>query len=67
MRHGLGNFRDVMREVTYSPLMGTYLTSKGNQAYDFAGNEPDENFAREIMQLFTTGHPPRSFNGALRR
>merc|ERR1719310_535354 len=55
VRHAFGNFRDVLREVTYSPLMGAYLTFRGNAALDYANNFPDENYAREIMQLFTIG------------
>eukprot|EP00931_Biecheleriopsis_adriatica_P083516 TRINITY_DN5709_c0_g1_i1.p1 TRINITY_DN5709_c0_g1~~TRINITY_DN5709_c0_g1_i1.p1 ORF type:complete len:1902 (+),score=308.18 TRINITY_DN5709_c0_g1_i1:193-5898(+) len=55
LRHGLGNFRNILREVTYSPLMGGYLTYMRNSAYDYDGSYPDENYAREVMQLFTIG------------
>lgn len=55
VRHAFGNFRDVLREVTYNPIMGDYLTFKRNRAFDESNNYPDENFAREIMQLFTIG------------
>lgn len=55
VRHAFGNFRDVLREVTYSPVMGDYLTFRRNKAFDRSNNYPDENFAREIMQLFTIG------------
>jgi len=55
VRNAFGNFRDVLREVTYSPLMGSYLTYVKNTAYDTDNNYPDENYAREIMQLFTVG------------
>jgi uncharacterized protein (DUF1800 family) len=51
-----GNFRDLLEEVTYSPLMGLWLTYIGSQkADDVTGMMPDENYAREIMQLFTIG------------
>ena len=51
-----GNFRDLMQNVTYSPLMGEWLTYVGNEKADErTGNAPDENYAREIMQLFTIG------------
>ncbi|MDB3936179.1 DUF1800 domain-containing protein, partial [Granulosicoccus sp.] len=51
-----GNFRDLMQNVTYSPLMGEWLTYIGNEKADErTGNAPDENYAREIMQLFTIG------------
>jgi cullin-associated NEDD8-dissociated protein 1 len=55
VRNAFGNFRDVLREVTYNPLMGGYLTFMTNKAYDEGNNFPDENYAREIMQLFTIG------------
>lgn len=51
VRHAFGNFRDILREVTYSPVMGDYLTYKRNRAYDSDGVYPDENYAREIQQL----------------
>eukprot|EP00928_Gymnodinium_smaydae_P003202 TRINITY_DN1113_c0_g1_i8.p1 TRINITY_DN1113_c0_g1~~TRINITY_DN1113_c0_g1_i8.p1 ORF type:complete len:1938 (+),score=261.64 TRINITY_DN1113_c0_g1_i8:71-5815(+) len=55
VRHAFGNFRDILQEVTYSPVMGDYLSSSGNSAFDFNSFYPDENYAREIMQLFTIG------------
>ncbi|NQY98861.1 MAG: DUF1800 family protein [Henriciella sp.] len=51
-----GNYRDLLEAVTYSPAMGYYLTYMGNEKADPAtGRMPDENFAREILQLFTVG------------
>lgn len=51
-----GNFRDLLEAVTLSPAMGIYLSMMGNKAEDPAtGRMPDENYAREIMQLFTLG------------
>ncbi|MEL6386261.1 MAG: DUF1800 family protein [Pseudomonadota bacterium] len=51
-----GNYRDLLEAVTYSPAMGFYLTYMGNQKADPAtGRMPDENYAREILQLFTLG------------
>jgi len=55
VRHAFGNFRDILREVTYSPLMANYLTYRGSSSFDFSGSFPDENYARELMQLFTIG------------
>ncbi|CAJ1332243.1 unnamed protein product [Effrenium voratum] len=55
VRHAFGNYRDILREVTYSPVMGDYLTYKRNRAFDSDGVYPDENYAREIMQLFSIG------------
>ncbi|WP_022694472.1 DUF1800 domain-containing protein [Ponticaulis koreensis] len=55
-RNALGNFRDLLDEVTYSPAMGEFLTYLQNQRGDpDTGRMPDENYAREVMQLFTIG------------
>jgi len=51
-----GNFRDLLESVTYSPAMAVYLTYLRNQKADLrTGRVPDENYARELMQLFTLG------------
>ena len=55
-----GNFRTLLEQVTLSPMMGEYLSSLRNAkaTYDSAGNAittPDENYAREVMQLFSIG------------
>ncbi|MDB4500664.1 DUF1800 family protein [Akkermansiaceae bacterium] len=51
-----GNFEDLLQTVTLNPYMGTYLSHIGNQkANPSIGRYPDENYAREIMQLFTIG------------
>ncbi|CAJ1395594.1 unnamed protein product [Effrenium voratum] len=55
VRNAFGNFRDLLREVTYNPLMGSYLTNTGSSSYDYNNRFPNENYAREIMQLFTIG------------
>jgi uncharacterized protein (DUF1800 family) len=50
------NFRDLLNTVTLSPVMGVYLTYFKNQKPDPAlGIHADENYAREVMQLFTVG------------
>ncbi|MEL6728901.1 MAG: DUF1800 family protein [Pseudomonadota bacterium] len=55
-RNAFGNYRDLLEEVTYSPAMGYYLTYMGNQKADpVTGRMPDENYARELLQLFTIG------------
>jgi Protein of unknown function (DUF1800) len=51
VRHAFGNYFDVMREVTYTLSMAEYLTYKGSKAYSYSGSQPDENFARELMQV----------------
>lgn len=53
-----GSYRDILENVTYSPVMGFYLSHLNNRKSDDPVNPtrfPDENFAREIMQLFTIG------------
>lgn len=55
-KHAFGNFRQLMEDVTYHPAMGIYLTYRGNQKEDTrTGRNPDQNYAREIMQLMTIG------------
>jgi len=54
--HSFGNYRDLLKDVTYSPMMGFYLSHLNNPKSDPANNiRPDENYAREIMQLFSIG------------
>ncbi len=56
LRNAFGNFRDLLQDVTLHPLMGSYLSHAGNRKTSIAANRfPDENYAREIMQLFTIG------------
>lgn len=51
-----GNFYDLLRNVTYHPIMGGYLSTYKNKKEDpVEGTLPDENYAREVMQLFTIG------------
>lgn len=51
--HSFGNYRDILQAVSTHPTMGVYLTSLGNRGDN--GRTPDENYAREVMQLFTIG------------
>ena len=51
-----GNFRNLLQDVTLHPAMGYFLNTKGNLKENAAtGRAPDENYAREVMQLFTLG------------
>lgn len=51
-----GNYRGLLEDVTYSPTMARYLTYYRNQKGDErTGRMPDENYAREILQLFSIG------------
>jgi uncharacterized protein (DUF1800 family) len=55
-KNAFGNFRTLLGEVARSATMGVYLTYQGNQKADpEKSTQPDENFAREIIQLFTVG------------
>lgn len=54
--NAFGNFRQLLDDVTYSPHMGDWLTYRGNiKADPNLGTVPDENYAREILQLFSFG------------
>jgi len=56
LTHSLGNFRDLLFGVSTHPCMGIYLSHLGNRKSDpVAKTFPDENYAREIMQLFSIG------------
>lgn len=54
-RHALGNYRDLLEAITLNVGMGYYLNTKGNLKENTAGRQPDENYAREVMQLFSIG------------
>ena len=63
-QHAFGNFRTLLEEVALSPAMGIYLSHMRNRPEDAAtGRLPDENFAREVMQLFTIGLHELNSNG----
>ena len=54
--HALGNFRQLLEGVAINAAMGAFLNTRGNQKENVVtGRVPDENFAREVMQLFTIG------------
>ncbi len=56
VRHAFGNYADILRDVSLHPVMGRYLSHIGNQKANPAINQyPDENYAREVMQLFSIG------------
>ena len=55
-QHAFGTYRNLIEKITYSVAMGKWLTYDGNRrAGAYRNNEPDENYAREIMQLFSIG------------
>ena len=54
--NSFGNYRKLLEDVSLNPLMGMYLTHIANQKADpVTGRVPDENYAREVMQLFSIG------------
>jgi uncharacterized protein (DUF1800 family) len=56
VKNAFGNYYDVLWNVTLHPCMGRYLSHVGNQKAKPEINQyPDENFAREVMQLFSIG------------
>ncbi|MEM1106218.1 MAG: DUF1800 family protein [Pseudomonadota bacterium] len=66
-RNAFGNFRDLIDDVTYTPLMAEFLTYMRNRKGDERrGRMPDENYAREIMQLFTIGLVELNMDGTPR-
>ncbi|MEM7768688.1 MAG: DUF1800 family protein [Pseudomonadota bacterium] len=65
--NAFGSYRRLLEDITYAPMMGQYLTylrnRKGNEN---TGRMPDENYAREIMQLFTIGLLELNPDGSVR-
>ncbi|HEV7606499.1 MAG TPA: DUF1800 family protein [Steroidobacteraceae bacterium] len=61
-----GNFRTLLESLTLNAGMGFYLNTKGNLKEDSNGRQPDENYAREVMQLFTIGLYELNADGSLR-
>ena len=56
LRNAFGNFRDLLQDVTLSPVMGNYLDMVNNDKANLAsGTTPNENYARELLQLFSIG------------
>ena len=56
LEHAFGNYEDLIYDISTNPAMGIYLTFANNPASDtIAMTFPDENYARELMQLFMIG------------
>jgi uncharacterized protein (DUF1800 family) len=62
-----GSYRTLLEQVTLNPAMGTYLATHGNQKEDPAtGRLPDENYAREVLQLFSIGLNDLNLDGSVK-
>ncbi len=67
-RDALGDFRKLLEEVTLHPAMGVYLSMLGNQKAIAGTNlRPDENYAREVMQLMAIGLVELNIDGSTKR
>lgn len=67
LRNAFGNYRDMLRDVALSPAMGLYLSHANNSRADPDRNIfPDENFAREVMQLFSIGLYELNIDGSVK-
>ena len=65
--HAFGNYRDLLEAVTLNPMMGQYLSMLRNEKANPALNiRPDENYAREIMQLFSIGLVELNLDGSIK-
>lgn len=65
--HAFGNYRDLLEDVTLSPIMGEYLSMIRNEKADESRNiRPDENYAREVMQLFSIGLVELNLDGSVK-
>jgi uncharacterized protein (DUF1800 family) len=53
--NAFGNFRQLLEDLTLNAAMGFFLNTRNNLKENSYGRQPDENFAREVMQLFTIG------------
>ena len=66
-QNAFGNYRDLIEDVTLHPAMGVYLSMLGNEKPDPVNNiRPDENYARELMQLFAIGLVELNIDGTIR-
>ena len=66
-QHAFGNFRELLEAVTLSPTMGVYLDmAASSKAIPEQGFHPNENYAREILQLFSIGLYELHPDGTLR-
>ena len=66
-KHGFGTYRELIEALTLNPAMGAFLSTRGNVKEDpSTGRLPDENYAREVMQLFSIGLYELNLDGSLK-
>lgn len=63
-KHAFGNYRALLRDMTISPSMGKYL-DLANSLKATASTSPNENYARELMQLFSIGLKQLNMDGSV--
>jgi uncharacterized protein (DUF1800 family) len=67
-QNAFGNFRNLLEEVTLNPVMGQFLSLNDSRKEDTrTGRRPDENYAREVMQLFTIGLVQLNNDGTVKK
>ena len=67
IQHALGNYRELLEAVTLNPAMGRYLSMYRNRKSDPAQNiRADENYAREVLQLFSIGLVELNRDGSIK-
>ncbi|MDT0604423.1 DUF1800 domain-containing protein [Thalassotalea castellviae] len=65
VKNAFSSYRHLLEEITLSPAMGVYLSMLGNEKPDIERNiRPDENYAREVMQLFSVGLVELNIDGS---
>lgn len=68
-QHAFGNYGELIRAVTMNPSMGVYLDNLENRptSAECRWCAPNENYARELLQLFTLGVVELNLDGSIRR
>ncbi|MDP2368010.1 DUF1800 domain-containing protein [Rhodoferax sp.] len=65
--NAFGNYRKLLEDVTLNAAMGNFLNTRGNKKENSSGRQPDENYAREVMQLFSIGLNELNLDGTEKR
>ena len=68
LKNAFADYKTLLRDITSSPAMAYYMTYIGSAKYDAVkGNSPDENYAREIMQMFSIGTSELNLDGSVKK